>query len=84
MLIREHEIVLIVRLSQVLDALGESVPCASYDSWMVYVPEGQFLSRIGPTEFYKVIYILIRATGTWQHVHVQQEVVSVVIGMFII
>jgi len=57
MLIRELETVLIVRVSQVLDALGESVPCASYDSWMVYVPEGQFLSRIGPTEFYKVSYL---------------------------
>ncbi|KAE9609510.1 hypothetical protein Lal_00006554 [Lupinus albus] len=40
-------------LSQVLDALGESLPCATYDSWMVYVPEGDFLSRIGPTEFCK-------------------------------
>ncbi|RDX77731.1 Prolycopene isomerase, chloroplastic [Mucuna pruriens] len=40
-------------LAQVLDALGESLPCATYDSWMVYVPEGQFLSRIGPTEFFK-------------------------------
>lgn len=39
---------------QVLDALGESLPCANYDSWMVYIPEGEFLSRIGPTEFYKV------------------------------
>ncbi|XP_020533276.1 prolycopene isomerase, chloroplastic isoform X2 [Jatropha curcas] len=40
-------------LAQVLDALGESPPCVKYDSWMVYVPEGEFLSRIGPTEFYK-------------------------------
>ncbi|KAL8151642.1 hypothetical protein V2J09_021450 [Rumex salicifolius] len=40
-------------LAQVLDALGESVPCAKYDSWMVYVPEADFLSRIGPTEFFK-------------------------------
>ncbi|PON48754.1 FAD/NAD(P)-binding domain containing protein [Parasponia andersonii] len=40
-------------LAQVLDALGERIPCASYDSWMVYVPEGEFLSRIGPTEFFK-------------------------------
>lgn len=39
---------------QVLDALGETIPCASYDSWMVYLPEGEFLSRIGPTEFFKV------------------------------
>ncbi|CAL5329810.1 unnamed protein product [Camellia sinensis] len=27
-------------LAQVLDALGESIPCANYDSWMVYLPEG--------------------------------------------
>ncbi|KAL6328879.1 hypothetical protein AAG906_003896 [Vitis piasezkii] len=40
-------------LAQVLDALGESVPCANYDSWMVYIPEGEFLSRIGATEFFK-------------------------------
>ncbi|KAK7348502.1 hypothetical protein VNO80_23060 [Phaseolus coccineus] len=40
-------------LAQVLDALGETLPCATYDSWMVYIPEGQFLSRIGPTEFFK-------------------------------
>ncbi|KAI8024955.1 hypothetical protein LOK49_LG02G02790 [Camellia lanceoleosa] len=40
-------------LAQVLDALGESIPCANYDSWMVYLPEGDFLPRIGPTEFFK-------------------------------
>ncbi|KAA8545457.1 hypothetical protein F0562_020241 [Nyssa sinensis] len=40
-------------LAQVLDALGESIPCAKYDSWMVYLPEADFLSRIGPTEFFK-------------------------------
>ncbi|XP_057420996.1 prolycopene isomerase, chloroplastic [Lotus japonicus] len=40
-------------LAQVLDALGESLPCATYDSWKVYLPEGEFLSRIGPTEFSK-------------------------------
>lgn len=51
---------------QVLDALGESLPCANYDSWMVYVPEGEFLSHIGPTEFYKVnsqSYLLILKTN---------------------
>ena len=44
---------------QVLDALGERIPCASYDSWMVYVPEGEFLSRIGPTDFFKVSFFLL-------------------------
>nr|GMC89764.1 prolycopene isomerase, chloroplastic [Ipomoea batatas] len=28
-------------LAQVLDALGESIPCTKYDSWMVYIPEGK-------------------------------------------
>ncbi|XP_010553690.1 PREDICTED: prolycopene isomerase, chloroplastic isoform X2 [Tarenaya hassleriana] len=40
-------------LAQVLDALGESLPCTKYDSWKVYIPEGEFLSRIGPTDFFK-------------------------------
>ncbi|KAJ6416243.1 hypothetical protein OIU84_004948 [Salix udensis] len=55
-------------LAQVLDALGESVPCVNYDSWMVYVPEGEFLSRIGPTEFYKDLerYAGPNATQEWK------------------
>ncbi|KAH9750847.1 Amino oxidase domain-containing protein [Citrus sinensis] len=51
-------------LAQVLDALGESLPCAKYDSWMVYIPEGEFLSRIGPTEFYKDAILPLSATAT--------------------
>ena len=39
---------------QVLEALGEEVPCAKYDSWQCYLPEGDFLTRIGPTQFYEV------------------------------
>ncbi|CAI5932716.1 unnamed protein product [Closterium sp. NIES-65] len=42
-------------LAQVLDALGETVPCAAYDSWMCYLPEGDFLSRIGPSHFIEVL-----------------------------
>ncbi|XP_045817620.1 prolycopene isomerase, chloroplastic-like [Trifolium pratense] len=55
-------------LAQVLDALGESVPCATYDSWMVYVPEADFLSRIGPTEFLKDLqnYAGPEAVREWQ------------------
>ncbi|WOL03610.1 prolycopene isomerase, chloroplastic [Canna indica] len=55
-------------LAQVLDALGESVPCASYNSWMVYVPEGEFLSRIGPTEFLKDLetYVSDDAVREWK------------------
>ncbi|XP_048134599.1 prolycopene isomerase, chloroplastic [Rhodamnia argentea] len=55
-------------LAQVLDALGEYVPCANYDSWMVYIPEGDFLSRIGPTEFFKDLekYASPNAVQEWQ------------------
>ncbi|KAJ6798494.1 carotenoid isomerase 1 isoform X1 [Iris pallida] len=55
-------------LAQVLDALGESVECASYDSWMVYVPEGEFLSKIGPTEFLKDLetYAGLDAVREWK------------------
>ncbi|MQM02415.1 hypothetical protein Taro_035183 [Colocasia esculenta] len=55
-------------LAQVLDALGEPVPCASYDSWMVYIPEGEFSSRIGPTEFFKDLekYASLDAVHEWR------------------
>ncbi|XP_052194546.1 prolycopene isomerase, chloroplastic [Diospyros lotus] len=55
-------------LAQVLDALGESIPCANYDSWMVYIPEGEFLSRIGPTEFFKDLekYASLDAVREWK------------------
>ncbi|KAF5444407.1 hypothetical protein F2P56_036888 [Juglans regia] len=55
-------------LAQVLDALGESLPCAKYDSWKVYIPEGEFLSRIGPTEFFKDLekYASPDAVREWQ------------------
>ncbi|KAG8503886.1 hypothetical protein CXB51_001816 [Gossypium anomalum] len=55
-------------LAQVLDALGESIPCAKYDSWMVYIPEAEFLSRIGPTEFLKDLekYASQNAVQEWK------------------
>ncbi|CAA7396495.1 unnamed protein product [Spirodela intermedia] len=55
-------------LAQVLDALGESIPCASYDSWMVYIPEGEFSSKIGPTEFKKDLekYASLDSVREWQ------------------
>ncbi|XP_010414806.1 PREDICTED: prolycopene isomerase, chloroplastic [Camelina sativa] len=55
-------------LAQVLDALGESLPCSKYDSWMVYLPEGDFLSRIGPTDFFKDLetYAGLSAVQEWE------------------
>ncbi|CAL5329809.1 unnamed protein product [Camellia sinensis] len=31
-------------MTEVLDALAESIPCATYDSWIVYLPEGTLRS----------------------------------------
>ncbi|KNA03498.1 hypothetical protein SOVF_208660 [Spinacia oleracea] len=55
-------------LAQVLDALGETIPCAKYDSWMVYLPEAEFLSRIGATEFLKDLekYASANAVQEWK------------------
>ncbi|CAK9882103.1 unnamed protein product [Sphagnum jensenii] len=50
-------------LAQVFDALGEAVDCVQYDSWMVHIPEGQFISRIGPTEFYKEAVLPLSAAA---------------------
>lgn len=41
-------------LAQVLEALDERVECVKYDSWMCYLPEGEFLTRIGPDDFFQV------------------------------
>lgn len=38
-------------LKQVLDAVGESVECATYDRWVVYSPEGTFECIAGAQEY---------------------------------
>ncbi|MGD1937013.1 MAG: phytoene desaturase family protein [Cyanophyceae cyanobacterium] len=42
-------------MRHVLDALGESLPCAKYDSWGVFLPEGEFNFRIGADAFCEVL-----------------------------
>ncbi|CAM6125241.1 unnamed protein product [Calypogeia fissa] len=66
-------------MAQVLDALGEDVECAKYDSWMVYLPEGDFLSKIGPTAIYKdlEIYGGPNAVSDWRNL---QEVLKPLYG----
>uniref|UniRef100_A0A7C9CI92 All-trans-retinol 13,14-reductase n=1 Tax=Opuntia streptacantha TaxID=393608 RepID=A0A7C9CI92_OPUST len=74
-------------LAQVLDALGETVPCAKYDSWMVYVPEGDFLSKIGPTEFFKDLekYAGPNAAQEWRKLLVGVTVsLSILLIVFLI
>ncbi|GJP43455.1 hypothetical protein CLOM_g2914 [Closterium sp. NIES-68] len=62
-------------LAQVLDALGETVPCVAYDSWMCYLPEGDFLSRIGPSHFIEVLqqYVGGDAVQDWRKLMVVVE-----------
>ncbi|PKA54642.1 Prolycopene isomerase, chloroplastic [Apostasia shenzhenica] len=54
-------------LAQVLDALDESIPCALYSSWKLYIPEGEFISQIGP-EFYEDLenYVGLEAVHDWK------------------
>eukprot|EP00249_Psilotum_nudum_P016558 c25882_g1_i3 orf=294-1721(+) len=52
----------------ILDALGEPILCSRYDSWMVHLPEGDFLSCIGPTDFFKDLekYATPAAVDEWK------------------
>ena len=42
-------------LRQVLDALGEELPWVTYDTWGVWVPEGQFDAVVGADQFCDVL-----------------------------
>ncbi|MDJ0732402.1 MAG: NAD(P)/FAD-dependent oxidoreductase [Crocosphaera sp.] len=38
-------------LKQVLDAIGEPLPCLNYDTWGCYLPEGNFHTSVGAEQF---------------------------------
>ncbi|GBG70416.1 hypothetical protein CBR_g6542 [Chara braunii] len=42
-------------LAQVLDAIGEPIESIKYDGWMVYLPEGDFMTRLGPDNFKQIL-----------------------------
>lgn len=42
-------------LRQVLDAIGEELPCANYDTWGCYLPEGDFDTSVGADQFCEVL-----------------------------
>jgi|APGre2960657444_1045066.scaffolds.fasta_scaffold00106_9 phytoene dehydrogenase-like protein len=42
-------------LKQTLDLLGESVPCASYDRWHVYTPQGSFDCTTSEAEYAQTV-----------------------------
>jgi len=42
-------------LRQVLDAIGEPLPCFSYDTWGCYLPEGEFDAPVGADAFTEIL-----------------------------
>ena len=42
-------------LAQVLDAIGEEVPCVTYDTWGCRLPEGDFDTSVGAEQFCDVL-----------------------------
>jgi phytoene dehydrogenase-like protein len=42
-------------LRQVLDAIGEPLPCLTYDTWGCCLPEGDFMTSVGAEQFCQVL-----------------------------
>jgi len=42
-------------LRHVLDAIGETVPCVTYDTWGCWLPEGDFNTAVGADQFCDVL-----------------------------
>ncbi|MGF1482493.1 MAG: phytoene desaturase family protein [Cyanophyceae cyanobacterium] len=55
-------------LRQVLDAIGEELPCATYDTWGCCLPEGDFQTSVGADQFCEVLQRLRgdRAVAEWR------------------
>jgi len=56
-------------LRQVLDAIGESLPCFSYDTWGCCLPEGDFQTAVGADQFCEVLARLRgeQAVAEWRN-----------------
>lgn len=55
-------------LKQVLDAIGEDLPCVTYDTWGCCLPEGDFETAVGADDFCRVLARLRgdRAIAEWR------------------
>lgn len=42
-------------LSHIFQAIGEPLPLVKYNKWNVLLPEGEFLTRVGATQFLEVL-----------------------------
>jgi phytoene dehydrogenase-like protein len=56
-------------LRQVLDAIGEDLPCATYDTWGCWLPEGAFNTFVGADQFCEVLANLRgnQAVSEWRN-----------------
>jgi len=62
-------------LKQVLDAIGETVPCLTYDTWGCYLPEGELKIAVGADPFCEVLQEL-RGRGAVQEWRKLQQVME--------
>lgn len=55
-------------LRQVLDAIGEDLPCATYDTWGCWFPEGRYDIAVGAEPFCEVLRQISgdRAVAEWR------------------
>lgn len=55
-------------LQQVLEILGEPLPCATYDTWGCWLPEGDFETAVGADQFCEVLQRLRgpQAVADWR------------------
>ena len=71
-------------LRQVLDAIGEKLPCVTYDTWGCCLPEGDFDTSVGAEQFCEVLTRLRgnNAVAEWQELQrVMQPLMSAVVAM---
>jgi carotene isomerase len=62
-------------LRQVLDAIGEDLPCINYNTWGCYLPEGYFDAQVGAEQFCEVLHKLRgeEAVAQWRRL---QEIMA--------
>ena len=62
-------------LRQVLDAIGEDLPCVTYDTWGCWLPEGQFNTSVGADQFCEVLAQLRgeSAVAEWRNLQRKME-----------
>ncbi len=65
-------------LRQVLDAIGEKVSCATYDTWGCCLPEGDFDTAVGAEQFCEVLFKLRgdEAVAEWRELQRVMEPLS--------